>query len=215
MKNLLDERERVLSLYQYERQAWRDGFEFVAGVDEAGRGTLAGPVVVAAVILPHELFLEYLNDSKQVTEKRREILFQEIREKALCYSVSVIDNEIIDKINILQATKLGMHRAIEQLQNPKPEKILIDAVKLNLSIPSLSLIKGDSLSASIAAASILAKVTRDHLMQEYDKKFPEYGFAKHKGYGTKEHLQAIEKFGACPIHRLTFKPFSDQQIKLL
>lgn len=215
MKNLLDERERVLSLYQYERQAWRDGFEFVAGVDEAGRGTLAGPVVVAAVILPHELFLEYLNDSKQVTEKRREILFQEIREKALCYSVSVIDNEIIDKINILQATKLGMHRAIEQLQNPKPEKILIDAVKLNLSIPSLSLIKGDSLSASIAAASILAKVTRDHLMQEYDKKFPEYGFAKHKGYGTKEHLRAIEKFGACPIHRLTFKPFSDQQIKLL
>lgn len=215
MKNLLDERERVLSLYQYERQAWRDGFEFVAGVDEAGRGTLAGPVVVAAVILPHELFLEYLNDSKQVTEKRREILFQEIREKALCYSVSVIDNEIIDKINILQATKLGMHRAIEQLQNPKPNKILIDAVKLNLSIPSLSLIKGDSLSASIAAASILAKVTRDHLMQEYDKKFPEYGFAKHKGYGTKEHLQAIEKFGACPIHRLTFKPFSDQQIKLL
>lgn len=215
MKNLLDERERVLSLYQYERQAWRDGFEFVAGVDEAGRGTLAGPVVVAAVILPHELFLEYLNDSKQVTEKRREILFQEIREKALCYSVSVIDNEIIDKINILQATKLGMHRAIEQLKNPKPNKILIDAVKLNLSIPSLSLIKGDSLSASIAAASILAKVTRDHLMQEYDKKFPEYGFAKHKGYGTKEHLQAIEKFGACPIHRLTFKPFSDQQIKLL
>lgn len=215
MKNLLDERERVLSLYQYERQAWRDGFEFVAGVDEAGRGTLAGPVVVAAVILPHELFLEYLNDSKQVTEKRREILFQEIREKALCYSVSVIDNEIIDKINILQATKLGMHRAIEQLKNPKPEKILIDAVKLNLSIPSLSLIKGDSLSASIAAASILAKVTRDHLMQEYDKKFPEYGFAKHKGYGTKEHLRAIEKFGACPIHRLTFKPFSDQQIKLL
>lgn len=215
MKNLLDERERVLSLYQYERQAWRDGFEFVAGVDEAGRGTLAGPVVVAAVILPHELFLEYLNDSKQVTEKRREILFQEIRQKALCYSVSVIDNEIIDKINILQATKLGMHRAIEQLKNPKPNKILIDAVKLNLSIPSLSLIKGDSLSASIAAASILAKVTRDHLMQEYDKKFPEYGFAKHKGYGTKEHLRAIEKFGACPIHRLTFKPFSDQQIKLL
>lgn len=215
MKNLLDERERVLSLYQYERQAWRDGFEFVAGVDEAGRGTLAGPVVVAAVILPHELFLEYLNDSKQVTEKRREILFQEIREKALCYSVSVIDNEIIDKINILQATKLGMHRAIEQLKNPKPNKILIDAVKLNLSIPSLSLIKGDSLSASIAAASILAKVTRDHLMQEYDKKFPEYGFAKHKGYGTKEHLRAIEKFGACPLHRLTFKPFSDQQIKLL
>ena len=194
------------ALYQYEYEAAQQGMEVVAGVDEAGRGPLAGPVVVAAVILPQGLFLPKLNDSKKLSAKVREELYQKIMDEAVSVGKAVIDEKIIDRINIYQATINGMYDAIFALQ-PQPQKVLIDAVPLdNLPMPSLSMIKGDAKSASIAAASIIAKVTRDHMMDEYDKKYPEYGFAQHKGYGTAQHVEAIRKYGPCPIHRCSFEP---------
>ncbi len=200
------ERARVDALYQYEYEAAQQGMEVVAGVDEAGRGPLAGPVVVAAVILPQGLFLPKLNDSKKLSAKVREELYQKIMDEAVSVGKAVIDEKINDRINIYQATINGMYDAIFALQ-PQPQKVLIDAVPLdNLPMPSLSMIKGDAKSASIAAASIIAKVTRDHMMDEYDKKYPEYGFAQHKGYGTAQHVEAIRKYGPCPIHRCSFEP---------
>lgn len=200
------ERARVDALYQYEYEAAQQGMEVVAGVDEAGRGPLAGPVVVVAVILPQGLFLPKLNDSKKLSAKVREELYQKIMDEAVSVGKAVIDEKIIDRINIYQATINGMYDAIFALQ-PQPQKVLIDAVPLdNLPMPSLSMIKGDAKSASIAAASIIAKVTRDHMMDEYDKKYPEYGFAQHKGYGTAQHVEAIRKYGPCPIHRCSFEP---------
>lgn len=200
------ERARVDALYQYEYEAAQQGMEVVAGVDEAGRGPLAGPVVVAAVILPQGLFLPKLNDSKKLSAKVREELYQKIMDEAVSVGKAVIDEKTIDRINIYQATINGMYDAIFALQ-PQPQKVLIDAVPLdNLPMPSLSMIKGDAKSASIAAASIIAKVTRDHMMDEYDKKYPEYGFAQHKGYGTAQHVEAIRKYGPCPIHRCSFEP---------
>lgn len=202
----LKDRERVAALYEYERQAANEGFELVAGVDEAGRGPLAGPVAVAAVILPKEIYLPYLNDSKKLSEKRREILYDIIKEKAIAYGVVFVDRETIDRENIYQATQNGMYDAILKL-NPKPEKVLIDAMPLEkLPIPHLSIVKGDAKSASIAAASVLAKVTRDRFMKEMDEVYPEYGFKNHKGYGTKAHIEAIKKYGPCPLHRKTFEP---------
>lgn len=200
------ERARVDALYQYEYEAAQQGMEVVAGVDEAGRGPLAGPVVVAAVILPQGLFLPKLSDSKKLSAKVREELYQKIMDEAVSVGKAVIDEKTIDRINIYQATINGMYDAIFALQ-PQPQKVLIDAVPLdNLPMPSLSMIKGDAKSASIAAASIIAKVTRDHMMDEYDKKYPEYGFAQHKGYGTAQHVEAIRKYGPCPIHRCSFEP---------
>lgn len=200
------ERQRILSLYDYERAARAEGMSIVAGVDEAGRGPLAGPVSVAAVILPHELVLPHLNDSKKLSPERREELFEEIQEKALAIGTSLVDARTIDRVNIYQATINGMYEAIFSLK-PEPQKVLIDAMPLEgLPIPSQSIIKGDSRSASIAAASIIAKVTRDRLMDAYDKEYPEYGFARHKGYGTEQHLEALRKYGPCPIHRLSFEP---------
>lgn len=200
------EKQRLLALYDYERAAWGEGLELVAGVDEAGRGPLAGPVSVAAVILPHELELPHLNDSKKLSPERREELFEEIREKALAIGTALVDAKTIDRVNIYQATINGMYEAIFSLQ-PEPQKVLIDAVPLEgLNSPSQSIIKGDAKSASIAAASIIAKVTRDRLMDEYDKKYPEYGFAQHKGYGTARHIEALHKYGPCPIHRISFEP---------
>ena len=200
------DRQRVAALYEYERQAREEGFNLVAGVDEAGRGPLAGPVAVAAVILPKEIYLPYLNDSKKLSEKRREILFDMIKEQAVAYSVVFVDKNTIDRENIYQATQNGMYDAILKL-NPKPDKILIDAMPLEkLPIPHLSIVKGDAKSASIAAASILAKVTRDRFMREMDAIYPEYGFKNHKGYGTKAHIEAIKKYGPCPLHRETFEP---------
>ena len=200
------ERQRLLALYDFEREAWAQGLELVAGVDEAGRGPLAGPVSVAAVILPHELELPHLNDSKKLSPERREELFAEIQEKALVIGTSLVDAKTIDRVNIYQATINGMYEAIFALQ-PEPQQVLIDAVKLEaLTMPSRSIIKGDAKSASIAAASIIAKVKRDRLMDEYDREYPEYGFAKHKGYGTAQHLEAHRKYGPCPIHRLSFEP---------
>lgn len=200
------EHARLLKMYAYEHEAWARGYEIVAGVDEAGRGPLAGPVSVAAVILPHDLCLPKLNDSKKLSAKVREELFDEIQEKAIAVGTALIDAQTIDRVNIYQATINGMYEAIFSLQ-PEPQEVLIDAVPLeNLPMASQSIIKGDAKSASIAAASIIAKVTRDRLMDEYDKIYPEYGFAQHKGYGTAQHIEALKKYGLCPIHRRSFEP---------
>lgn len=200
------ERARVAALYKYENAAIAEGARYIAGVDEAGRGPLAGPVSVAAVILPNNLYLPKLNDSKKLSSKVREELFEEIHAKAIAIGSALIDAKTIDRINIYQATINGMYESIFSL-SPQPQKVLIDAVKLDrLSIPSKSIIHGDAKSASIAAASIIAKVTRDHLMDAYDRQYPEYGFAQHKGYGTAAHLAALKKYGPCPIHRLSFEP---------
>ncbi|MCR5176464.1 MAG: ribonuclease HII [Anaerovibrio sp.] len=197
---------RVLGMYRYEEGAAAEGCRIVAGVDEAGRGPLAGPVSVAAVILPEKLILPRINDSKKLSEKVRAELFDEIMSKAVSVRQVFIDERTIDRINILQATMNGMYEAVFAL-DPQPEKVLLDAVRLErLPMPSLSLIKGDAKSASIAAASIIAKVSRDRLMDEYDKQYPEYGFAEHKGYGTAAHIAAIKKYGPCAIHRLSFEP---------
>lgn len=198
------ELQRYEKMCVYEMNAYSEGVEYIAGVDEAGRGPLAGPVVAAAVILPKGIFIENLNDSKKLSVKRREELFDIITQKALSYSLGIVDEKSIDKINILNATKEAMEKAIQNL-SIAPDIILIDAVKLdNIKTRQISIVKGDELSISIAAASILAKVTRDKIMEDMSKKFPQYGFAKHKGYGTKEHIEAIKKFGLCPIHRISF-----------
>ena len=200
------DKERLMQMYRYEHVAWQQGHTLVAGVDEAGRGPLAGPVSVAAVILPHDIYLPKLNDSKKLSAKVRDELYDEIQEKAIAIGTALIDAQTIDRINIYQATINGMYESIFQLQ-PAPQEVLIDAVHLeNLPMPSESIIKGDAKSASIAAASIIAKVTRDRLMDEYDKKWPQYGFAQHKGYGTAQHIAALKEYGPCPIHRLSFEP---------
>ena len=177
---------------------------FVCGVDEAGRGPLAGPVVAGAVILPKDLKILYLNDSKKLTEKRREELYLEIQEKAFSWNVGIVGPDVIDQINILQATYEAMRPAVGGL-SVKPGVLLNDAVVIpGLSMHQEKIIHGDAKSLSIAAASVMAKVTRDHMMMEYDKLFPEYGFGKNKGYGTAVHIQALREYGPCPIHRRTF-----------
>ncbi|HEY5584131.1 MAG TPA: ribonuclease HII [Ruminiclostridium sp.] len=196
--------KRLENMLSFEKCAIGEGFSFIAGVDEAGRGPLAGPVVAAAVILPNGLLIEGVNDSKKLSEAQREGLFDEIKEKALSFGIGSVDEKVIDEINILNATKKAMAYAISQL-DPPPDCILLDAVRLeNITTKQVPIIRGDSLSLSIAAASILAKVTRDRLLREYDSIYPEYGFAIHKGYGTPAHISAIKKFGLCPIHRLSF-----------
>ena len=200
------ERERVAMLYGFEELAAAEGLEIVAGVDEAGRGPLAGPVSVAAVILPRGIFLPKLNDSKKLSSKARDELYDRILEKAVAVGTSFVDAKTIDRVNIYQATINGMYEAIFAL-DPKPQKVLIDAVPLeNLPMPSLSIVKGDEKSASIAAASVIAKVRRDRWMEECDREYPQYGFARHKGYGTAEHIKALREYGPCPIHRLSFEP---------
>ncbi len=200
------EKQRVEALYAYEYRAHEQGAEFVAGVDEAGRGPLAGPVSVAAVILPLGLFLPRLNDSKKLSAKVRDELYEQILAQALTVQHVFIDEKTIDRINIYQATINGMYDAIFAL-NPKPQQVLVDAVPLErLPMPAVPLIHGDAKSASIAAASIVAKVKRDRLMDEYDKLYPMYGFAQHKGYGTAQHIAALREYGPCPIHRQSFEP---------
>lgn len=191
--------------YSYEISARQNGFKSVCGVDEAGRGPFAGPVCAAAVILPVGCEIEGLNDSKKLTEKKREALFDVIKEKAISYSVAFGTVQEIEEFNILNATFLAMNRAIDGLE-VKPDYALIDGNRIpkDLKIKSEAVIKGDAKCMSVAAASILAKVTRDRLMLEYDKQYPEYGFAKHKGYGTKVHSDAILKYGVTPIHRPSF-----------
>ncbi len=200
-----EEVERLNKLSEYEKNLYLKGYKNIAGIDEAGRGPLAGPVVAAAVILPRGCMLEGVNDSKKVSEKKREKLYDDIINAAIAWGVGIIDNNVIDEINILNATRKAMHIAIDKLKT-KPDYILIDAEKKvdTNNIPYLPIIKGDSLSISIAAASIIAKVTRDRIMREYDKVFPVYGFEKHKGYGTKAHVEAIRANGLCMIHRKSF-----------
>lgn len=194
----------MTELWNYEHRCFAEGYSLVCGVDEAGRGPLAGPVCAAAVILPPDLEIEGLNDSKKLTEKRREALYPQIIEQAVAYGIAFASEREIDEINILQATFLAMRRAVEQL-SVQPEIALVDGNREPpLPMPVRTIIKGDSLSASIAAASILAKVTRDRFMHEQDAIFPQYGFAVHKGYGTRAHYAALRENGACPIHRRTF-----------
>ena len=188
----------------YENEARNNGYHVVCGVDEAGRGPLAGPVFAAAVILPQNLMIDGLNDSKKLSEKKREILYDNIKNLALTYAVAFATEHEIDEINILNATFLAMKRAVAKL-NLKPDIVLVDGNKSpELEISTQTIVKGDSLSASIAAASILAKVERDRLMKNLSKKYPEYNFEKHKGYGTKMHIDLIKKYGPCEIHRKSF-----------
>ena len=197
-EKLEKELERLSLMREFERQY--EDCAFICGIDEAGRGPLAGPVAAGAAILPKDCQILYLNDSKKLSESRREELFLEIKEKAIAWS----GPERIDEINILQATYEAMRQAIAKL-DPAPQILLNDAVTIpQVAIPQVPIIKGDAKSVSIAAASILAKVTRDHMMEEYDKEYPEYGFAKHKGYGTAAHIAALKEFGPTPIHRRTF-----------
>lgn len=192
-------------LWNFEHAAMEEGFSLICGVDEAGRGPLAGPVCAAAVILPPDLELEGLNDSKKLSEKRREALYPLICEQALAYGIAFASEQEIDEINILQATFLAMRRAVEQL-GQKPDLALVDGNREPDfgDIPVRTIVKGDSRSANIAAASILAKVTRDRFMLEQDAVYPQYGFAVHKGYGTQKHYAALREFGPCPIHRRSF-----------
>lgn len=199
------EEERLKQLKHMEQELYQKGFRAIAGIDEAGRGPLAGPVVVAGVIMPKDSMIEGVNDSKKVSEKKREKLYDQIIEEAISYSVAIIGQDCIDEINILNATKQGVTTVVEEL-DVKPDLILVDALThINTKgIPYDSVIKGDAKCYSIAAASILAKVTRDRIMRQWDEIYPQYGFAKHKGYGTSAHILAIKEYGLCPIHRRSF-----------
>ena len=199
------ELERLTNLKQIEKEIFDAGIETICGIDEAGRGPLAGPVVVAAVIMPKDSMIEGVNDSKKVSEKKREALYEQITKEAIAYGVGIIDQKEIDSLNILNATKKGLTTAIKELK-VKPERILVDALTGidTLGIPYTPIVKGDAKSYSIAAASIIAKVTRDRIMREWDELYPMYGFEKHKGYGTKMHIDAIKEYGLCPLHRLSF-----------
>lgn len=198
------EQERLETMAVFEKKYRAEGFSAICGIDEAGRGPLAGPVVAGAVILPEDCRILYLNDSKKVSEARREALYLEIQEKALACGIGIVSPKRIDEINILQATYEAMRQAIENM-DISPELLLVDAVTIpDVQVKQVGIVKGDAKSISIAAASILAKVTRDRLMQQYEEMYPEYGFGSHKGYGTESHIAAIEKYGACPIHRRTF-----------
>ena len=196
---------------EFETELYNKGINFIAGIDEVGRGPLVGPVVTAAVILPKDFYDERINDSKKLTEKKRELLYYVIMENDISVGIGISSEDVIDEINILNATKRAMLEAINNL-SVKPEHLLIDAVKLNTDIPQTSIIKGDAKSESIAAASIIAKVTRDRMMIELDKIHPEYDFKHNKGYGTKKHIEAIRKYGIIKEHRKTFAP-CDEYVK--
>lgn len=187
------------------KELYKQGLTLIAGIDEVGRGPLAGPVVAAAVILPKNCKIKGLNDSKKIPKKKHLEIFQAVQDQALSIGIGIIDNQVIDQVNIYEATKLAMQEAISQL-SPQPEHLLIDAMKLDLPISQTSIIKGDANSLSIAAASIVAKVTRDELMKEYDQQFPGYDFATNAGYGTAKHLEGLTKLGVTPIHRTSFEP---------
>lgn len=196
---------------EFETELYNKGINFIAGIDEVGRGPLVGPVVTAAVILPKDFYDERINDSKKLTEKKRELLYDVIMENAISVGIGISSENVIDEINILNATKRAMLEAVNNL-SVKPEHLLIDAVKLDTDIPQTSIIKGDAKSESIAAASIIAKVTRDRMMIELDKIHPEYDFKHNKGYGTKKHIEAIRKYGIIKEHRKTFAP-CDEYVK--
>ncbi len=197
--------ERLTNLKSMEKEIYNKGFEYICGIDEAGRGPLAGPVVVAGVIMPKDSMIEGVNDSKKISEKKREKLYDIILEEAISYSVAIIGQDIIDEINILNATKQGVTTVVEEL-DVKPNLILVDALThINTKgIPYDSIIKGDAKCYNIAVASIIAKVTRDRIMREWDEIYPQYGFSNHKGYGTAKHIEALKQYGPCSIHRKTF-----------
>lgn len=199
------ELERLTQLKEIEKDLYQKGFQKIAGIDEAGRGPLAGPVVVAGVIMPPDSMIEGVNDSKKVSEKKREKLYDLILEEAISYSVAIIEQDVIDDINILNATKQGVTTVVEDFE-VKPDLILVDALThINTKgIPYDSIIKGDAKCYNIAAASIIAKVTRDRIMRQWDEIYPQYGFSGHKGYGTAKHIAAIKEYGLCPIHRRSF-----------
>lgn len=199
------EQERLTKLKEIEKDLYQKGFEKICGIDEAGRGPLAGPVVVAGVIMPQDSMIEGVNDSKKVSEKKREKLYDLILEEAISYSVAIIGQDVIDEINILNATKQGVTNVVEGL-DIKPNLILVDALTHidTKGIPYDSIIKGDAKCYNIAAASIIAKVTRDRIMRQWDEIYPQYGFSAHKGYGTAKHISAIKEYGLCPIHRRSF-----------
>ncbi|MCL6586350.1 MAG: ribonuclease HII [Anoxybacillus sp.] len=202
------EQNQWKQMSQYEQSLYAKGVTFVAGIDEAGRGPLAGPVVAAAVILPKDAYLPGLNDSKKLSEAKREALFAQIQATAISIGIGIVSAKEIDERNIYQATKQAMVQAIEQL-TPKPEYLLIDAMELPLAVPQQSLIKGDANSVSIAAASVVAKVTRDAIMKQLGEQYPQYGFEKHMGYGTEYHLQAIRTYGVTEHHRRSFAPVKE------
>ena len=199
------ELERLTNLKSIEKELYEKGFKNICGIDEAGRGPLAGPVVVAGVIMPRDSMIEGVNDSKKVSEKKREKLYDLIIQEAISYSVAIIGHDIIDEINILNATKKGVTQVVDELEI-KPDLIEIDALEhINTrGIPYESIIKGDAKCYNIAAASIIAKVTRDRIMRQWDEIYPQYGFIAHKGYGTAKHIEAIKQYGLCPIHRRSF-----------
>jgi len=199
-----NEIERLDNMLKFENEAYAKGYKCACGVDEAGRGPLCGPVVAAAVILDKDAHLEGVNDSKKLTEKKREKLYDDIIENAVAVGIGMSDVELIEELNILGATKEAMKQAIDNL-SVKPDYVLIDGNQdIQIDIDRQTVVSGDALSESIAAASIIAKVTRDRMLREYDKEYPEYGFAKHKGYGTKQHIEAIKEYGLTPIHRPSF-----------
>lgn len=199
------ELERLTKLKQIEDSVYNEGFNYICGIDEAGRGPLAGPVVVASVIMPKDSMIEGINDSKKISEAKREKLYDLIIDEAISYGVGIISQEKIDEVNILNATKNGLTKSLEELKQ-KPDIILVDALRdINtLGVPYRSVIKGDAKIYSIACASIITKVTRDRIMREWDEIYPQYGFSSHKGYGTAKHIVAIKEYGLCPLHRRSF-----------
>ena len=201
----LDEDERLEGMLAYEKECYARGLELIAGVDEVGRGPLAGPVVAAAVILPKACKIPGLNDSKKIPKSKHKEIYEAVLQNAIAIGIGAKDNQVIDQVNIYEATKLAMMEAIGQLE-PQPQHLLIDAMKLDLPISQISIIKGDANSLSIAAASIVAKVTRDQMMEEFDKEYPGYDFAQNAGYGTAKHLAGLDKLGVTPIHRRSFEP---------
>ena len=205
LQKQVDEDLRLEKMLTYEKELYAQGIQLIAGVDEVGRGPLAGPVVAAAVILPKNCKIPGLNDSKRIPKSKHQAIYQAVLDQALSVGIGIKDNHVIDQVNIYEATKLAMLEAIQEL-DPQPQHLLIDAMKLDLPISQTSIIKGDANSLSIAAASIVAKVTRDQMMASYDQEYPGYDFAQNAGYGTSKHLEGLEKQGVTPIHRLSFEP---------
>ena len=205
LQKRVDEDLRLEKMLAYENELYAQGIDLIAGVDEVGRGPLAGPVVAAAVILPKACKIPGLNDSKKIPKSKHKEIYEDVLQNAIAIGIGVKDNQVIDQVNIYEATKLAMMEAIGQLE-PQPQHLLIDAMKLDLPIPQTSIIKGDANSLSIAAASIVAKVTRDQMMEEFDREYPGYDFAQNAGYGTAKHLAGLDKLGVTPIHRRSFEP---------
>lgn len=205
LQKQVDEDLRLEKMLAYEKELYTQGIQLIAGVDEVGRGPLAGPVVAAAVILPKACKIPGLNDSKKIPKSKHKEIYEAVLQNAIAIGIGIKDNQVIDQVNIYEATKLAMREAIGQLE-PQPQHLLIDAMRLDLPISQTSIIKGDANSLSIAAASIVAKVTRDQMMEEFDRKYPGYDFAQNAGYGTAKHLAGLDQLGVTPIHRRSFEP---------